>query len=365
LSAIVGSTLFNTLGVCACASIFTKQPVQIDWWPLTRDSILFVLNVIILVIISWDGIIMWYETCILVALYVGYWTLMFQNRRIMGFVKHIVENKLMWCQRIKNFDIENQMPKNVGVPSTPQSHHEGRITHDAAKIAVFKEHAENMKSNAERDDIEEFKLWQIPRNVSKPKLLWYFYTWPIRFLLCYTIPDPNISSAIIPLSFMMCVVWIGSLSYMIFWMVVIVGDTFLIPEPVMGLTFLAFGGCMPEAISAVIVARRGSGEMGVSNALGANCLAILFSLGLPWFITTMLHGAGSTNAHIHIYSYGMEYTIMVLILAVATLYSVLAFNGYKLSKIVGVYLFIAYIIFVTFAILMEFNVFLVGAPADC
>lgn len=50
-------------------------------------------------------------------------------------------------------------------------------------------------------------------------------------------------------------------AYVIFWMVVIIGYTFGIPEPIMGFTLLAFGGCMPEAISAVIVARKGSGQM--------------------------------------------------------------------------------------------------------
>jgi Ca2+/Na+ antiporter len=159
--------------------------------------------------------------------------------------------------------------------------------------------------------------------------------------------------------------WIGGTSYMVFWMVVIIGDTFNIPDSVMGITFLAFGGCMPEAISAVIVARKGSGQMGVSNALGANCLAILFSLGLPWFITTTMKGAYMTNAHIHIYSYGMEYTIMILLLAVGTLYTILAVHGYKMRKKVGIYLILSYMVFATFAVLMEFNVFLVGAPADC
>jgi sodium/potassium/calcium exchanger 4 len=47
--------LFNTLGVAACASLFAKKPIQIDWWPITRDSILFSLNVILLVVFAWDS----------------------------------------------------------------------------------------------------------------------------------------------------------------------------------------------------------------------------------------------------------------------------------------------------------------------
>jgi solute carrier family 24 (sodium/potassium/calcium exchanger), member 4 len=147
-------------------------------------------------------------------------------------------------------------------------------------------------------------------------------------------------------------------------MVVIVGDVFNIPEAVMGLTFLAFGGCMPEAISAVIVARKGSGQMGVSNALGANSLAVLFSLGLPWFIRTMADGAGFNNAKIRIFSHGIEFTIMGLLLAVATLYAAISAAGYKLRKKVGAVLAVGYIILATFAILVELDVFF-EAPDRC
>jgi solute carrier family 24 (sodium/potassium/calcium exchanger), member 4 len=59
LSAIIGSMMFNTLGVAACASLFTKKPIQIDWWPITRDSIIFSINISILVAMAWDGVIMW------------------------------------------------------------------------------------------------------------------------------------------------------------------------------------------------------------------------------------------------------------------------------------------------------------------
>lgn len=40
-------------------------------------------------------------------------------------------------------------------------------------------------------------------------------------------------------------------------MVTVIGFAFKIPEAVMGLTFLAAGGCLPEAFSAIIMARKG------------------------------------------------------------------------------------------------------------
>jgi Ca2+/Na+ antiporter len=241
---------------------------------------------------------------------------------------------------------------NTDEPQAP------RLSQMARKMST------NLSIIYNQEDEDEFKIWEIPRGVSKFDMFWYFLTWPIRFVLHYTIPNPITHKKWFAVSFIMCIVWIGGVSYFVFWMVVIVGDTFGIPEPIMGLTLLAFGGCMPEAISAVLVVRKGSGQMGVSNALGGNSLAVLFSLGMPWFIRTMASGAGWTGAYIRIYSHGIEYTIISLILAVAALYSVMAIAGFKLRKALGGFLAVFYCLFAAFAILIELDVFF-EAPDRC
>lgn len=371
--------LFNTLGVAACASLFTKRPIQIDWWPISRDTFLFISFLVTLVVIAWDGMIYWWETYILISLYIFYWILMFQNPRIMKFFKGVVEDRFLWCQRIKNYDIVNQIPKDQNEPSpvvdeeikngldNPNLEGSSSSIYAITTTENYRKRSDSVDFTEQRGrrqstdfteiyavmDENEFKIWEIPHGVSTFQVVWFFFTWPIRFTLHYTIPHPIKHKYLFPLSFLMCIVWIGLSSYMVFWMVVIIGDTFGIPDPIMGLTFLAFGGCMPEAISAVIVARKGSGQMGVSNALGANCLAILFSLGLPWFINTMIDGAGQTKAYIRIYSHAMEFTISAIILAALTLYIVVAAAGYKLRKTVGAILGFCYMIFATYAILVE------------
>lgn len=62
------------------------------------------------------------------------------------------------------------------------------------------------------------------------------------------------------------------------------GDTINIPDSVMGLTFLAAGTSVPEAVSSVIVTNQGHGAMGISNSIGSNTFDILLCLGLPWFV---------------------------------------------------------------------------------
>ena len=263
--------LFNTLGVAAFGSLFTKSPIQIDWWPITRDSTIFAINVSVLVTMAWDGAIMWYETCILVSMYVLYFIFMFQNPRIMKVMKKFVEDRMMWCQRIKNYDIANQRPyptkaelqieaANNGIDNAGFNGSTDSVNGKADQgptIAVIIPPKTMIAPPINQVDDEEFYVWQLPKSGSIVGLIWYFFTWPIRFALHITVPNPKTNPKWFPLTFVLCILWIGGTSYFVFWMVVVIGYTFGIPEPVMGLTFLAFGGCMPEAISAIIVARKG------------------------------------------------------------------------------------------------------------
>lgn len=138
------------------------------------------------------------------------------------------------------------------------------------------------------------------------------------------------------------------------------GYTFKIPDAVMGLTFLAAGGCMPEGISSVLMIRKGEGGVGVSNSLGSNSLAILMSLGIPWLIKNILHRNEPGHQSILLNPYSTEYNILILLVAVITLYIVLTLAKYRLKRSVGVTLISVYIVFITLGVLLEMNVFFPG-----
>lgn len=125
----------------------------------------------------------------------------------------------------------------------------------------------------------------------------------------------------------------------------------------MGLTFLAAGGCMPEGISSVIQIRKGKGGIGVSNSLGANSLAILMSLGIPWLIKNILNRNVPGKQSILLNSLSTEYNILILLIAVITLYVVLTLAKYRLKRSVGLSLISAYSVFITLGVLLEMNVF--------
>lgn len=141
------------------------------------------------------------------------------------------------------------------------------------------------------------------------------------------------------------------------------GFTLKIPDAVMGLTFLAAGGCMPEGISSVLMVRKGEGGVGVSNSLGANSLAILMSLGIPWLIRNILHRNVPGKEFVQINSFHIEYTILLLLLSVIALYVVLTLSRYRLKRTVGLALIAVYSVIITLGVCLELNLFF--APIAC
>ena len=62
---------------------------------------------------------------------------------------------------------------------------------------------------------------------------------------------------------MICIVWIGLTSYILVWMVTIIGYTFMIPDTVMGLSLVAFGSSVPDCLSSLFVAQKGGCQIGL------------------------------------------------------------------------------------------------------
>lgn len=355
---IIGSLMFNTLGVAAVAGIASVSVVQLEWWPITRDSILYSVHLFVLILFAWDSKITLYESIVLVIMYFTYFVILFQNNRIKNFVTGVF-TKGSNCR--KGIDLPSRSPTELN--DTPSSYDTNNNTSNQEKPINFINGESSCESVNEIDDHSTNSvkigksLWIFPKGTWQRKL-WWTYTWPIKFILTITIPNPKTYKKLYPMSFALCIIWIGVNSYLIVWMMTVVGYTFAIPENVMGLTLLAAGGCMPEAISSVLMIRKGESGIGVSNSLGANSLAILMSLGVPWLIRNLIYQSTTDKSFIVLNSYGIEYTIASLLVATTLLYVVLAIAKYRLNKKVGFSLLIIYAIFLTLGILMELDIIL-------
>ncbi|XP_017488767.1 PREDICTED: probable sodium/potassium/calcium exchanger CG1090, partial [Rhagoletis zephyria] len=211
----------------------------------------------------------------------------------------------------------------------------------------------------EEDEEEHYKLLHYPKDKSCFAQFTWLIIWPIHLLFRIAIPDckKTKNNKIFPLTFIMCIVWIGSLSYVVAWMITIIGDTLKIPDSVMGITFLAAGTSVPEAVSSVIVAKRGHGSMGICNSIGSNTFDILLCLGVPWLIKAVFFPIQEGQNYVGINSAGLEYSAITLLSTLFLLYITFSFNKFKLDRRVGMACLVMYLVFMVFASLIELNVF--------
>lgn len=352
IGTIVGSALFNALGVAAIGGLAAITPIAIDMRPVTRDVLIYMVNVSVLVAFVWDGQIDWFEAMVLGILYILYFVVMFNSMK--AFV--LIDKIWAACCKKNNGVTASLNDNNVSV----EEGIDNKGFNDPSPVTNGTTMTEKPAID-EKNDVEETlnkkSLFTFPFHKSILYKIWWFYIWPLKLVLGLTIPSPVTRKKLYPLAFIMCIVWIGVNSYFVSWSMTVIGHTFFIPESVMGMTFLAFGGCLPEACSIFIMSRRGEGGIGVSNALGANSLAILFALGLPWLIRTVsLEIQGAENTAVLINSAGIDFVVGSLLVAVVSLWIVLFIGKFTLRRTVGIVLGILYVVFIVFAILVELGI---------
>ncbi|XP_059611375.1 sodium/potassium/calcium exchanger 4-like [Phlebotomus argentipes] len=419
IGTVIGSMMFNILGVSAIVCLAARQTYQIEWFPVTRDSLLYLIHAAFLTAFAWDNKVMWWGTIIMLILVVNYYTLMVFNRIIQAKIVYLVENKCVCC-RIKKYEfgdsnstteiddkprksekvvhistisptvietpdppkpssVEPPTAPHTPVPTRPSTTSNPNPNPRTSILSIIRRSSVSPSEDSQINDefpppqldprrpslmlkppiTKPFVLWNMPKS-SVGRRIWWLYTWPIRFVLTFTVPSPKRMRRLYPLTFIMCIIWIGINSYMIFWMLTVIGYTFYIPESVMGMTFLSFGGCTPEAITGFILTRKEMGGMSIANAIGSSSVAMLLSLGLPWFIRTMVDGAGYTDAHIQLKSSGIQYIIASMLAVITIFYIIISLSKYKIRRWLGVPLFFSYAIFITLAILVEMDVFIGG-----
>ncbi|KAJ0170926.1 hypothetical protein K1T71_013698 [Dendrolimus kikuchii] len=199
-----------------------------------------------------------------------------------------------------------------------------------------------------------------PIGANKVQLACWYVAYPIHWSCRHTMPDCR--GRLYPITFIISMLWISFYSYFMVWMITIIGYTLGIPDTVMGLTFVAAGVSVPDALSSLAVIKEGYGDMAVSNAVGSNVFDILVCLGLPWFIQTAIIHPGS---YVRVISKGLVYSTLSLFSTVVFLVLATHANGWKLDRKYGAVLMVWYLLFITLASLYELNVFGSFNNPDC
>ncbi|CAB1343617.1 unnamed protein product [Coregonus sp. 'balchen'] len=181
--------------------------------------------------------------------------------------------------------------------------HHGEDDRGGVESGNETENNENDEEEEEEEGEEEgegpFVPFHAPAGCCN-KIKWLL-AWPLCLLLFFTVPNcanPRWERWFM-VSFVTSTLWIAGFSYVMVWMVTVIGFTLGIPDVIMGITFLAAGTSVPD------------------------CMASLITLAINY---------GSYVLGVHL-------------------------NGWKLDRRLGLVCLFMYSIFLCFSILIEYNIF--------
>ncbi|XP_050707499.1 probable sodium/potassium/calcium exchanger CG1090 isoform X2 [Eriocheir sinensis] len=381
--------------VSVCA-LFAGHVITLNWWPLLRDSTFYCISICALLLTIYDEDVTWYESLFLLTLYGLYIFMMCHNSRLEEWANTLnvpfktatkeEKSSLFGTKPVPPVteggaagagaggggggvgggvggDVEGGGPGGGGVGGGVDGQQDGmEAPRQTQPPPMEVEAATSKPSMAPEMKDDDYSPWDVPVGVCE-RLYWGL-SLPLVALHYVTTPDcrrPRWRRWYLA-TFIMSMVWIAAYSYLMVWMITVIGFTLGIRDTVMGLTLVAVGVSAPDALSSLCVAKQGFGDMAVSNAIGSNVFDILICLGLPWFLRTALVFPGSV---VPVESRGLLYSTISLFSTVVFLIVATHLNGWKLDKKYGVVLMIWYLVFMVFASLYELNVFSNLNPPQC
>ncbi|XP_043072048.1 sodium/potassium/calcium exchanger 3 isoform X2 [Drosophila grimshawi] len=303
IGTIVGSSVFNVLGIGSVCGILTGVSLKLDWWPITRDTLWYFISIGGLFVVLRDSVVEVHEASFLLSGYFVYLIGLLFDRRIQSLFRTV--------------DTDLDM-----MTTNP-------LEREDAPLKTFKQ-----------------TVCETPEEGSNYIMkIWWAIKYPAVLVLAVTTPSAR---SIFFLSLLMSVVWICITSYFVAWFLTVVGYNMGVPDSIMGLTVLAAGTSVPEIVASYIVCRKGYGLMALCNAIGSNTFDIFICLGMPWLISILI-----SSKNVVINSAGLTITTGMLLVTAFVLYASFLCTKFVLGKFVGWVSFIAYIIFLAIAIFLE------------
>lgn len=234
---------------------------------MTRDIFSFMVAVLLLTIVLSDSMVVFYETVVMLVVSIVHITLMFlsdvfRQSKIQATLCIIVII-IIW-----HFDIFIEW-------DTCCQYSKLFSRNKVAGIVEEQIHPDLT------DTREAYNFTRVPGGKCWGKFIWILsYPWELMFL--FTIPNVRrtVTKNCAPLCMVMSIIWMSILSYLITWMITVIGESdclwlksfncfnfpylwhwlgfnLFIPDSIMGMTFLAAAASIPEAITSIILIKKG------------------------------------------------------------------------------------------------------------
>jgi len=193
--------------------------------------------------------------------------------------------------------------------------------------------------------------------------LYYVMALPFNLLFRFTVPDCSFDLFCedkfdkeenrkigYSLCFAMSIVWIAVLSHFLVYAASKFGCIVGISPAVMGLTLIAAGTSVPDAMSSIIVAKKGLGDMAIANSIGSNVFDILIGLGFPWLLANIIFGDAPEVATGDLWAgLGFLFGVVVALLLILKIFN------WTMGRRVGALLISLYLVYIIFELVRSAN----------
>lgn len=353
---IVGSAMFNILIIIGLSALVTKGNVHLDWRPIARDVIFYALSIVALLVFSAGGPtfcgltsnetvktymlqtevdlvypansyentsltiechygeVGWWQGLVMICVYVIYIVVMGFNQTILGL-----------CDRKSDTKV-----------------------HDVKVLTKSKDGSSDEDKDEDSSDEESTGFFDIPDGIMD-KILWLL-SLPFKLIFFVTIPDCSKEhlAKFYLVSFAMCMAWLAGLCAVMVEFASEIGCLLNIHPVVMGVTFLAAGTSVPDAMASVIVARDGKADMAIANAVGSNVFDVLLGLGIPWFLVEL-----TLSKRTYVDRDGVLIYVLILAGTLGLYVLSIAFNGWTMNRNLSYMYFTLYAGYIIFILATE------------
>eukprot|EP00958_Prasinococcus_capsulatus_P010270 scaffold998_cov411-Prasinococcus_capsulatus_cf.AAC.15 len=222
---------------------------------------------------------------------------------------------------------------------------------DAKKATAEDEKDPSVKEEEEEEE-EEDSPFSYPMDKGiLAKILWLL---SIPFYAVFTATIPDCKSKrwenYYIVTFLMAIAWIGVLSYFMVEWAARIGCILGVPSVLMGVTVLAAGTSIPDALSSIVVARQGMGDMAVANAVGSNVFDIWLGLGLPWAVVIPI--VYPRELSIKVPTRDLFVNVIILFGVLFLVLALIVLNGWKLNARLGLVFSFVYLLYIVYNVVL-------------
>eukprot|EP00401_Gymnodinium_catenatum_P040855 CAMPEP_0117608052 /NCGR_PEP_ID=MMETSP0784-20121206/80600_1 /TAXON_ID=39447 /ORGANISM="" /LENGTH=410 /DNA_ID=CAMNT_0005411295 /DNA_START=92 /DNA_END=1324 /DNA_ORIENTATION=+ len=250
--------------------VFTVGPITLHLREVVRDALCYVAALVMFMLYNRNPEIGALDASSLLAAYVVY----------LGIVW--VSEKCVTEPHDCEFAIEAAVAvpdqaSNASTASTTSETPKDSRPHDLAKPLLASE--ENKEEEEKEEDNEE------------QGCLMRILSCPFEVAFDMSIPLGAFSG------FTMSMVWLSVLSYFAMECAEEVADVWQISPATAGVTLLAWGGQLPDAIAAVALAKDGKPDDAISQAIASQVINVSLGMGLPLLAYTLITGKPTVTSN--------------------------------------------------------------------